>query len=97
MAEWLKAHAWKACVRETVPWVRIPLSPPTWPKPYILCVGLWAIKSTAAAISLSNSGLLLGRTRSLFSKCPFISEALDSADSVRFSKVECLERLMNFN
>ena len=22
MAEWLKAHAWKACVRETVPWVR---------------------------------------------------------------------------
>ena len=31
MAEWLKAHAWKACVRETVPWVRIPLSPPDWP------------------------------------------------------------------
>src|SRR5476651_1741798 len=30
MAEWLKAHAWKACVRETVPWVRIPLSPPHW-------------------------------------------------------------------
>src|SRR5438105_3182577 len=29
MAEWLKAHAWKACVRETVPWVRIPLSPPS--------------------------------------------------------------------
>jgi hypothetical protein len=32
MAEWLKAHAWKACVRETVPWVRIPLSPPSEPK-----------------------------------------------------------------
>ncbi len=32
MAEWLKAHAWKACVRETVPWVRIPLSPPSTPK-----------------------------------------------------------------
>src|SRR4051812_14768776 len=28
MAEWLKAHAWKACVRESVPWVRIPLPPP---------------------------------------------------------------------
>ena len=27
MAEWSKAHAWKACVRETGPWVRIPLSP----------------------------------------------------------------------
>jgi hypothetical protein len=28
MAEWLKAHAWKACIRESVSWVRIPLSPP---------------------------------------------------------------------
>jgi hypothetical protein len=28
VAEWLKAHAWKACLRETVTWVRIPLSPP---------------------------------------------------------------------
>src|SRR5437762_9861394 len=28
MAEWLKAHAWKACIRETVSGVRIPLSPP---------------------------------------------------------------------
>ncbi len=31
MAEWLKAHAWKACIRETVSWVRIPLSPPVYP------------------------------------------------------------------
>ena len=28
MAEWLKAHAWKACKRATVSRVRIPLSPP---------------------------------------------------------------------
>ena len=28
MAEWLKAHAWKVCLRETVTRVRIPLSPP---------------------------------------------------------------------
>src|SRR5262245_55373655 len=28
MSEWLKEHAWKACVGETVPRVRIPLSPP---------------------------------------------------------------------
>ena len=27
MSEWLKEHAWKACVRVTVPGVRIPLSP----------------------------------------------------------------------
>ena len=30
MAEWLKAHAWKACVGETLPRVRIPLSPPAF-------------------------------------------------------------------
>ena len=29
VAEWLKAHAWKACGRETVSWVRIPPCPPT--------------------------------------------------------------------
>ena len=29
VAEWLKAHAWKACLQETVTWVRIPLPPPT--------------------------------------------------------------------
>src|SRR5262245_10874008 len=28
MADWLKAHAWKACIRATVSWVRIPLPPP---------------------------------------------------------------------
>src|ERR1700738_2798642 len=28
MAEWLKAHAWKACLLERVTWARIPLSPP---------------------------------------------------------------------
>src|SRR5258705_12492284 len=30
MSEWLKEHAWKACVGETLPWVRIPLSPPSF-------------------------------------------------------------------
>ena len=29
MAEWSKAHAWKVCVPLKVPWVRIPLSPPS--------------------------------------------------------------------
>ncbi len=29
MSEWFKEHAWKACVRLRVPWVRIPPSPPT--------------------------------------------------------------------
>ena len=29
MAERFKAHAWKVCVLLKVPWVRIPLSPPS--------------------------------------------------------------------
>src|SRR4051812_25284852 len=35
MSEWLKEHAWKACVGETLPWVRIPLSPPSLNAPNI--------------------------------------------------------------
>ena len=30
VSEWLKEHAWKACSREIVTWVRIPPSPPTY-------------------------------------------------------------------
>ena len=29
VAEWFKAHAWKACKEETLSWVRIPFSPPS--------------------------------------------------------------------
>src|SRR5262249_18343624 len=39
MAEWLKAHAWRACERVTVPWVRIPLCPLP-PQPEVLGDGL---------------------------------------------------------
>ena len=28
VSEWLKEHAWKACVGEILPWVQIPPSPP---------------------------------------------------------------------
>src|SRR6516164_2124387 len=38
MAEWLKAHAWKACIRETVSWVRIPLPPPERSSPLFAIV-----------------------------------------------------------
>src|SRR5262245_30930106 len=38
MAEWLKAHAWKACIRETVSWVRIPLPPPERSSPLFATV-----------------------------------------------------------
>lgn len=32
MAEWLKAHAWNACIGESLSRVRIPLSPPQAPE-----------------------------------------------------------------
>lgn len=32
VAEWLKAHAWKVCIRETVSRVRIPPCPPSIPQ-----------------------------------------------------------------
>jgi hypothetical protein len=39
VAEWLKAHAWKVCIRETVSRVRIPLPPPalsmSGPEPWV--------------------------------------------------------------
>lgn len=40
VAEWLKAHAWNACIRETVSGVRIPLPPPS-------SLGVWVHESTA--------------------------------------------------
>tara|TARA_S200000501_G_scaffold333504_1_gene336917 strand:- start:1217 stop:1369 length:153 start_codon:yes stop_codon:yes gene_type:complete len=36
VAEWLKAHAWKACKGETLSWVRIPFSPPEAEKAFFL-------------------------------------------------------------
>ena len=49
----------------------------------------------AAAISHLDSGLQMGRPARSSPNGPFISGALDSADSVRFSKFECFERLMD--
>src|SRR5713226_8733852 len=37
VSERLKEHAWKACVGETQPWVRIPPSPPSSPLNWLLC------------------------------------------------------------
>ena len=45
MSEWLKEHAWKACVGETLPRVRIPLSPPN-PKYYKIISVLAFLKAT---------------------------------------------------
>ncbi len=49
MAERLKAHAWKACVGETLPWVRIPLSPPTSPwRGWLVRVRFWRSRPRAS-------------------------------------------------
>jgi hypothetical protein len=45
MSEWLKEHAWKACVGETLPWVRIPLSPPAF-APWNLWSDGWQARLT---------------------------------------------------
>src|SRR5438034_439937 len=47
MAEWLKAHAWKACLLERVTWVRIPLSPPFLPAS---CFSKWPPSFTMACL-----------------------------------------------
>ena len=46
MSERLNEHAWKACVGATLPWVRIPLSPPfsralSWRRPDLTPVLRW--------------------------------------------------------
>src|SRR3954464_12092829 len=38
VAEWLKAHAWKVCIPETVSRVRIPLPPPNFNSPMFASV-----------------------------------------------------------
>ena len=44
VAEWLKAHAWKACKRATVSRVRIPFSPPlNYPHFLNLCFKVYRI------------------------------------------------------
>src|SRR5262245_5515130 len=53
MSEWLKEHAWKACVGETLPWVRIPLSPPH-PSLRSVCVGMAVLRQPAQADGLSE-------------------------------------------
>jgi hypothetical protein len=56
MAEWLKAHAWKACLLERVTWVRIPLSPPSFDFCYLQFVTGNQIPIFASGAVLSTGG-----------------------------------------
>ena len=59
MSEWLKEHAWKACVGETLPWVRIPLSPPVIPLVHPGEIG-WQIIPETWVRCLWSKGLSMG-------------------------------------
>lgn len=61
MSEWFKEHAWNACVGETLPRVRIPLSPP-----FNLCCakrgvsGALYLQSAIAGSNSLNKALICG-------------------------------------
>src|SRR3954469_19884275 len=58
MSEWLKEHAWKACVGETLPWVRIPLSPPsasTCAESHASYIGMASGKGAEASAQAAHS------------------------------------------
>lgn len=40
MAEWSKAHDWKSCVVERLPWVQIPSPPPKFDNSFSICFNL---------------------------------------------------------
>src|SRR5687767_10019553 len=68
MSEWFKEHAWKACVGETLPRVRIPLSPPSFAKRSLRSRLRLAgrVKRAQRHPSLTSSNLRLPRHASLF-------------------------------
>jgi hypothetical protein len=57
--------------------IPVPLPPPAWPKPSILCARMLVIKPSTSSDSDSSFGLLIGRVR------PFFSEWLVSLQSSR--------------
>src|SRR5579859_5270076 len=87
VAEWLKAHAWKACIRETVSWVRIPLPPPALLR---ILLSRWAMASPKTAYGEYFSiklwtGLRQAAARFVLST-GFFSEALYFCPRVRFAE-----------
>ena len=87
VAEWLKALAWKACIRETVSWVRIPPSPPTpFPKPLSGALEPRR-KALLAAIcaSISAPPYLRGRPDA-FSRALFLQTSVLSAKATVLGK-----------
>ncbi len=94
MAERLKAHAWKACVRASVPWVRIPLLPPTSPR-VTLSADRHCAQSHRFEAGLATH-LLTGLARQgqkTALRGPILSEAVDLTDLVWREKSRFHRRL----
>ena len=90
MAEWLKAHAWKACIGETLSRVRIPVSPPFKINSLQLCLYQFCTKLACNPIYINHfrehpTGLWIERSCKLLPVCfdsdmkieEAIKEALD--------------------
>jgi hypothetical protein len=87
VAEWLKALAWKACIRETVSWVRIPLPPPApFPKrsPRLLSPRRKALVGAICRIDLCTS-IPTGEAENILHGL-FFSRPLYFRSVIRFSE-----------
>ena len=84
MAERFKAHAWKACIEETLSWVRIPFSPPL-NKPYFTGVNLDSLRFFLLRY---NKQFLLKSVIIFFSKIlKMTNKNTYQADSIKVLKV----------
>src|SRR2546427_4865805 len=52
VSEWLKEHAWKACVGATQPWVRIPPSPPYLNKSHPIVLFISALQNATFFVAI---------------------------------------------
>src|SRR5437660_616888 len=80
MAEWLKAHAWKACLGETLTWVRIPLSPPEFLDFNASDIACIIVSSFAYA---QDFGSRLGRRENASSSNPTLPAIWSSSQTQR--------------
>ena len=79
MAEWLKAHAWKACLGETLTWVRIPLAPPYFRSKYCYLEGIWSQRPGILKAILKVNAHPQGAIRNGLDLGPFCSAMISTS------------------
>ena len=93
VAAWLKAHAWKVCLRETVTRVRIPLSPPFLAIRTFSACGCAAETPRNRAVRARTSGLRRRHTRlRAFSLRPYSLDLWTEPAPVRNSKFQKINK-----